>query len=128
MARLYHQQQKKTTHQRDVTFACSLKIKNVGYRTEGELAFCRKSGVGKLFTGITPMFTSVFQDRSSPFPPPPRFQPKTNSTSFRKAAVTHVPTFQTACEMTSRWCIVAGPVLANKTIVYYYVGKTRSLW
>ena len=27
--------------------------------------------------------------------------------------------FQTACEMTSRWCIIAGPVSANKTNVYY---------
>ena len=34
-------------------------------------------------------------------------------------AVTHVLIFQTACEMTSRWYVAAGPVSAKKAIVNY---------
>ena len=31
--------------------------------------------------------------------------------------ITHVPTFKTACKMTSQWCVVAGPVSAKNTCI-----------
>ena len=46
---------------------------------------------------------------------PPHFQPTTE----KLLAVTHIPLFQTAYKMMSCWCIVAGQVLAKKSIVYY---------
>ena len=38
-------------------------------------------------------------------------------------SVTHILFFQTACKMTLRQCIVAGPVSTNKTIVYYLLAQ-----
>ena len=66
------------------------------------------------------MFTSVFQDWYSPFSPRAFIKEPTLPHSGKLPAVTHVLFFQTACKMTSRQCIVAGPVSVNKTRLYYY--------
>ena len=74
-----------------------------------------------LFTGSTPMFTSVFQYWYFPFCPL-CFQQKANSPSLLKASRSNPhPFFQTAFKMTSCRCIVAGPVSAQKSNVYYFL-------
>ena len=60
---------------------------------------------------------------------PPLFKPTKHSPSLQKASRRNPrPLFQTACEMMSRWCVVAWPVSAKKTncillsLNYDYIG------
>ena len=56
-----------------------------------------------------------------PLSPPPQAVSQQPTLPFpgKFPAVTCVHTFKTACKMTSRGHIIAGPVSAKKTIVYY---------
>ena len=63
----------------------------------------------KIFSGI--LILSYF---------PPLFRLTKHSPTLGKAsAVTHVLIFQTACKMMSRRFVIAWPVSAKKTILYY---------
>ena len=51
-------------------------------------------------------------------------QQSTPPHSGKPPAVTHVPIFQTANKMTSRWCILDWLVSAKKPFVYYSIYKS----
>ena len=82
-----------------------------------QLFFLRKL-VQQLSTNVT--YSPLFPRADTlPFPPCPFSKKPTLPHSGKLPAVTNVFIFQTACKMTSHWCVISGPVSANKAIVYY---------
>ena len=90
-------------------FACSLKKEDVGYcrklsgRRESELLAISARGKRQclpLFSSNDPPF----------FPLPVSSQQPSHLSPKKPTTVTHILLFQTACEITSRQSIIAGPV------------------
>ena len=105
-------------------FACSLKKEYAGYC--GKLSRVRESWLYLLEVLLcSPLFSRT---DTLPFPPALSAKKPTVPHSGKLPTVTDILFFQTAYKMTSHWCAIAGPVSANKTIIYYSCSVTFFLF